>query len=325
MLGLCVSPGVLPSLQEVERLDPPFLRSILISLDDDLKNLLDLGRPLLISLNNECREVESDWSGWGVAVSRICELARGRLVGITSGNELDVYWSRNHDDTPPEFAAQLVLRAQAASEGTRVPIGTTSLGGSAWPDYLTQMLKECDPDFVAFNPYGWVFDGLDAKLAQVRAVAPGYDIKCSEVGAKLADVGGPAGQATAVQEAHDVLQAQNVLGAWFAWHDLNGAPSERGDQAFGLVTENNQRRPAWYTYQKLGQEQPPMPETHAHIVGPGVLAKMQTLGDEPASCEDYRTGPHNTQAEYSSTLGRSGNEYKYIFDTGETVVIGRVG
>jgi hypothetical protein len=57
------------------------------------------------------------------------------------------------------------------------------------------------------------------------------------------------------------------------------------------------------------------------FIGPGVLAKMAERGDAPASCERYETGgEHNQHAEYSKTMGRSGAEYRYLFDTNEVRV-----
>jgi hypothetical protein len=249
-IGLCVSPGNIPDNTELIMLRPAFLRSILLNVVDDLEVLLATGLPLLITLNNEA-DMVAGWNGWDEACSYIGQRARGQLIGLTAGNELDVYWSHNPDDVPPSFGADLVNRAQRALRPLGIPVGTTSLGGPRWPEYLTQMLQQCQPDFVALNPYGWIFDGIEAKIDAVRSAAPGLPIKFSELGCKVGDAGGEDGQARALSSAATVVARDGIDASWFAWRDQVGTPDERGDAAFGLVAEDGRRRPAWAAFAAL--------------------------------------------------------------------------
>src|SRR5688572_27349078 len=113
-LGLCITPEFYPTDKELEELNPPFLRSILYSLDDALF-LLNLDRPLILTVNNQCAEVGKDWSGWDNTIYQLCELYKERnalddLLVIGCGNEFDIYWNEN-GSVPPEFGADIARRA----------------------------------------------------------------------------------------------------------------------------------------------------------------------------------------------------------------------
>jgi hypothetical protein len=257
-LGLCVAPGFIPSADELAELRPAFLRSILRNVVDDLEALLATGLPLLITLNNEA-DMVAGWSGWDEACSYIGQRAGRQLIGITAGNELDVFNARNADDVPPTFGADLVTRAQRALRPLGIPVGTTSLGGPNWVGYLTEMLRLCEPDFVALNPYGWIFDGLDTKIAAVRTVAPGRPIRFTELGCKINDAGGEDGVAHALHDVAAVVGSSGIDSSWFAWRDQVGAPDERGPSAFGLVAEDGRRRPAWDAFAAVNAIPAPAP------------------------------------------------------------------
>lgn len=69
---------------------------------------------------------------------------------------------------------------------------------------------------------------------------------------------------------------------------------------------------------------------HIHYVGPGILAKMQELDDEPATCEKYpfltRLGdkdeliPDEYAGEVSLAWGKSGMLYVYLKSLDRTIV-----
>lgn len=300
-LGLCVSPGTMPDQAEVDALNPAFLRSILIDVVDDLDRLLALGRPILLTLNNEA-DMVAGWAGWETALAYIAQRARGQLIGLTAANELDVYWSRNPADVPPAFAAELVNRAQTVLRPFGVPVGTTSLGGPLWPSYLTEMLKHCSPEFVAFNPYGWIFDGLDTKIESIRSVAPGLPIKLAELGCKIGDAGGEAGHALAVERAASIVAREGIDAAWFAYHDQNGAPWERGPDAFGLRRDDGSKRPAWDAFAALHDVVPeptPEPEPEPDPEPVKELPKIMTIEE----CYRLRWQAIVPDAEYHHDFG----------------------
>lgn len=58
----------------------------------------------------------------------------------------------------------------------------------------------------------------------------------------------------------------------------------------------------------------PMPTPSAHVVGPGVLARMAQTNDTPATDELYVKNAAGAD-QYSETYGRSGTRYVYLFDT----------
>jgi cell wall-associated NlpC family hydrolase len=205
----------------------------------------------MITANNEWSRVRGDWSGWQDAMRYLAQRGASRIIACTAANELDVFWAARADDVPPAFGARLVREAQEILRPLGIPVGTTTLGGPRWPEYLARMLAECDPDFVALNPYGWIFEGIAAKAAAVRAVAPERRIVFPELGAKIGDAGGEDAHAEALTQAAANCEALGIDAAWFAYHDAIGKPDERGSSAFGLVRTDGTTRPAFDAYAAL--------------------------------------------------------------------------
>ncbi len=288
-LGLCVSPGCMPDAYEVGLLNPPHLRSILY-VDHDLDRLAALHRPLFLTLNNEYGRVGSDWSGWEDAVDYVVRRSRdigAMLLGVSCANELDIYWAQNETDVPPEFAADLVNRAQPILRAAGIPTCTTSVAGPRWVEYLTRMVAHCSPEQVDLHPYGFVWDGLESKLSTFASRANGARLVCSEVGVNISDAGGEEQQAGWLREAAGILDQWGVLGSWFAWHDKNGAPYERGAQAFGLRREDDSARPSWHSYAGLNHATP----ASEPVIGPGLQSELDRLGWTPTSGEHVTTYP----------------------------------
>ena len=69
--GLVVSPGFLPDRAELDALRPRFLRSIIYRVAD-VDRLAALGRPFIVTVNNECAEVRG-WAGWDDTMRLIAE------------------------------------------------------------------------------------------------------------------------------------------------------------------------------------------------------------------------------------------------------------
>lgn len=272
MLGLVVSPGFIPSRDQLRDLDPPFLRSILYSLDD-LDRLKATGYPLLLTVNNEMAEV-GWWATWTQAIQAIAERADGQVIGICCGNEFDLFNVRNPADVPPRFAAELVHKAAPILQPKGIKVVACSVAGPTWQTYLEEMATLCgdDADWFDLHPYGQRPDGWgqrpwmhgELRPALIRAVElSGKPVICSEIGVKIGDAGSEeevAAWLTAAAKTVQQLGAETVpLAAWFAWHDAVGAPSERGQHAFGLLAEDGRQRPAWAAYRAAQDLEVPEP------------------------------------------------------------------
>jgi hypothetical protein len=334
-LGVVVNPRAIPSATEYAALRPAWVRSIVYTVGD-VGRLLETkptGARLCVVVNNECREVGGDWGGWGAAMQAIARNYGGLLDAVECTNEPDIWWASNPADMPPAFTAQLVREANRilTPAGIRTIIG--SVAGPKWQEYLQAVAGYCRDAAhgAAFHPYGQRPDGFeqagwgwgDMRPAVIRAYElAGLPIWLTEWGVKLSDAGGEQGQADYLRTGAATIaalgEAVAPMAAYFCWRDDVGAPSEQGPSAFGLMTTDGRRRPAWQAFAALTKEAP-VP-THQHIVGEGVLAEMARRGDSPASCEQYENGPHNTVAEFSRTFGRSGRQYVYVFDTGRVNV-----
>lgn len=301
-MGLCVSPGVnyTPSESELQILKPPFLRSIIRSMDD-AKALKATGLPLIITLNNECKEVGGDWYGWDNAVSQLLSILGNQLLVLGCGNEFDIFWNNsNEQEVPPTFAADITRRAYRQARYAGIKVAATSVAGPRWIEYLTELAYLCggDVDYFDFHPYGkqpngwgpqdWMFGRLEEAITQIRQLT-GKDVICTEYGVKLGDAGSPLEAAKFMNAAYNTLQSLNVqYTGWFCYTDQNGAPSERGNSAFGLKSENGTLRPAWDTYMAINSKNnTPVPQDDylkpwRGKVGDGLLSMMQKEATKPA-------------------------------------------
>ena len=290
-LGLCVSPRVGISADDLAELRPRFLRSILYA-DADLDWLLSLGLPLHLTINNEWDRV-AGWAGWDDAVRHLAARSGGLIRRVDCGNELDRYWAIRADDVPPEFAADLVARAAGPLRAAGIRVGTPALGGPRWPEYLRALLERCAPDYVALNPYGWVWETLDAKVASAREVA-GLPVALPELGAKVGDAGGEEGHAAALARAAEAAARLDVEAAWFAHHELIGTPEERGDQGFGLLRADGSRRPAYAAFAGLAEVGPPVvvpPAPEPFPLPAFWPSKADVLAAVPDVAEEYGLPP----------------------------------
>ncbi len=298
MFGLVVSPGNVPDTAELAALRPRYLRSILYSIRD-VDDLVSLGLPIMVTVNNQMAEVGGDWSGWDRAIEQIVEHGRGRIFAVCVGNEFDLYNADNPDDVPAWFAADLVQRAASILRPYGIKTVATSVASRIWPGYLSEMADICrdDADWFDIHPYGqrpdgwgepgWFHGDLRATLLRARDIA-GKPVICSEIGVKLGDAGGEQAVADFMLAA---AQTVELLGpqvcpsvAWFAWRDQVGGPHERGDHAFGLVAEDGRRRPAWYAFAALNPGEP-APEPLSQLVGHGIQTELDRRGWTASSGE----------------------------------------
>lgn len=265
--GLCVTPAFLPDAAERGQLRPPFLRSLLYTIDD-LGQRLPSDCRLLLTVNNECHEVGGDWSGWDGVMAEIAQRGAGRVLGVCVGNEFDLYWANNPNDVPPSFAADLARRAAAILRPAGIQTIATSVAGPRWQDYLRELagLLGDEVDAYDLHPYGqrpsgwgapgWGWGDLRVAIGTAYDLTGGRPLIFSEYGVKVDDAGGEAEQASflAAAAAEIASMGERVIPfwSWFAWADDIGTPEEQASGAgFGLVRADGSRRPSWQTYASL--------------------------------------------------------------------------
>lgn len=339
MFGLVISPGNIPLRPEVQALQPPYLRSILYRMSDTLTiGPIAPNRRYVATVNNECREVGGDWSGWESAIELLCRSSYPPFA-IEVGNEFDLFWQHNENDVPPDFAADLIRRASRIAHNYGIKIIATSVAGPRWAEYLSGMADLCrdEADYFNIHPYGqrpenwgtypWGHGELYDTIDHAWRIA-GKPIFCTEIGVKVGDAGDEEKVSWWMKAAADTLKRLRSEGklaeaAWFAWRDQVGAPWERGPQAFGLLREDGSRRPAWSTFSELARQEPGTggEETPVFTVGIGVQEQMRRFDDEPATDEIYHPiGSGAGHHQYSETFGRSGRRYVYVFSTNQTYI-----
>lgn len=334
MLDLCISPGYIPTKSELTELNPPFLRSILYSLED-ARIYADMKRPFIITLNNQCREVGGDWSGWDSTVLALCEMFKNRpqdLV-IVAGNEFDIYWDEN-GSVPPEFGADLATRTARICNNYNIVSAATSVASKVWQTYLQIMSDLCPSDVQYFDchfygqrPLGfkphlsqWFHGELIDVINRAKQITS-RNIIASEYGVKIRDAGSPEDVADFLKCADNTFKQTGIkYKAWFAYTDAVGAPHERGDQAFGLLSETNERRPAWNAFvevnQGMTQPQPPVDylDKWKQKVGFGLLEMMRADQTEPSTASEWRPFDRlpGTPADIEYCIAVNGTHYYWL-------------
>lgn len=344
-LGLCITPAFLPTPGEQDELRPLFYRSILYKLSD-IDILLAKGLPLFITLNNQCQEVRGDWSGWNEAVYKLLEKLKSenkldQLLVLGAGNELDLYWHSN-GSVPPLFGADLAIRTARIARNYGVKVAATSLAGPRWPEYLQTMADICrnEVDYFDIHPYGqrpdgwkdgekWMHGDLRNVVNTVKDIGQ-RDVVISEYGVKIKDAGGNIDVAnflTAVNNA--TLRLGVKYTSWFAYSDIVGAPEERGDSAFGLISDNNNKRVAYYAFSQVNKMNQPTPSPTptntdysrwSATVGKGILEMMKADNTTPAMASEWRPFDRlpNSPATIEQCIGLNGTVYMWHLPTNKS-------
>lgn len=331
-MGLCVSPGYIPTVPEYRELKPPYIRSILYSLSD--AHILALeGLPLVITLNNECKEVGSDWSGWDLAVLNLCKMFQDsdQLKVIVAGNEFDLYWTDGDQSVAPEFGADLAIRTTRIAKNFGIEVAATSVASPRWVEYLSIMADLCRHDVKLFDihPYGqrptgfkphlpkWFHGELTDMISTARNIT-GRDVIISEYGVKIKDAGSEQDVANFLSCADATLQQMNVrYSCWFAYTDAVGAPSERGPSAFGLLSEDNRKRLAWHKYVELHGDTMPTPDDldpWIGKVGVGLLDMMRLDNTTPAQRTSTWLPLGVTPSDIEECYGKNGTRYYWLLN-----------
>lgn len=343
--GLCINPEWIPGGAEMAALRPSFVRSILYDVSE-LEELRSTGVPIFLTLNNECKQVGSDWSGWDMTLDKIGRTAGGQVFAVGCGNELDKYWSQNEDDVPPSFAANLVKRARPILRKYGIKTVATSVVSPRWQEYLGRMADLCREDADWFDahlygkrPNGWKSPGwgtgeLEESIRTARAIAQ-RPIIMSEIGITLESAGGESGVPAymkAVDQTMRGMASRDLdtdvdttvsLYSWFAWYDEIGAPDERGPLAFGLRREDMSIRPAWQAFADINAVAPPAAEpTPVSHLPPLILAWSQLWqAVNPALPYDENVHEWGIPKYWRAHLGQMGSPVgQEITDTDGTVL-----
>lgn len=336
MFGLCITPNIFPTQQEHQQLNVPYYRSILYKLAD-LEALQTFNKPLVITLNNQCAEIGGDWSGWDNAVLQIAKRLGSQCLLLECGNEFDLYWHENKQDVPPEFAASLAIRAARICHQFGIKVAPTSVAGAEWPEYIEHLIRLCgnDVDYFGIHGYGkkpvgwrdgqqWFFGQLSDMISHVQNLS-GKQVVMTEYGVKIRDAGSSKEVANFLRAANNMLVDMPIK-CWFAYHDLVGAPSERGLNAFGLKSEDGTYREAWDVMVEINKGQSnsldPL-EKWKKTVGPGLLNMMRQDNTEPVMSSEWRPfdRPVGTPATIEQCIAKNGNTYFWILPEDRGYVI----
>jgi hypothetical protein len=336
-LGLCTTPEFPLSKTEESELNPPYYRSLLYQLSD-INTLLSWNRPFVITLNNQCKEVGGDWSGWDNTVHLLLEHLKSRkrlkdLLLLGCGNEFDIYWTENKS-VPPEFAADLARRTARLAHNYNVKVAPTSVAGPQWVHYLSIMADLCrdDVDYFDIHPYGqrpegwkdgqrWLHGDLKDVVNTVKTIGQ-KPVVFTEYGVKVRDAGNEKEVANFLYAVNNSIQTLDVsYCAWFAYCDEIGAPHERGPDAFGLKSDKGVKRPAYITYAQIHAssvptpipEPPPPPlQQWRGQVGDGLLAMMLEDYTEPAQRKSTWLPLGVTPSDVEECYGKNGVCYVWL-------------
>lgn len=307
-IGLCGNVGgQYPTRLQFRELNPAYFRTILYRTSDldKLKNVLPGSTRLIVLVNNEHQTVQSDWSGLEAAIQELAPY-KNLIAAVEVGNELDLL------GVGPEDGAALARRAAPLLKKMGLPTILSSVAGSDWVNWLKRAatLARGAIDGVALHPYGAAADGYPTPsyatgdLAQkitTAAEVSGCPVWVTEMGVKLGEIGGEERAAEWIRRAFGVVESlpHCVAGCLFAYHDANGAPTERGHHAFGLIADETEKpRSGYFAFAALTSKRayiepngaspvpvPPPPKPEPYYVGDGVrkyiaAKKLTLVGNE---------------------------------------------
>lgn len=333
-IGICVNArGALPDWRELQTLglSNGYIRSIVYNLDEFAAAVRPIKAQLpsvkiCALLNSETDGVGDDYAGWVGVVREFSSRLAGVVSAVEAGNELDSL------GVEVAQAAHLARSASPLLRAAGMKVILTSVAGPNWVDYMRRLATATQgyADFsnlhgygqrAAGFPQGWGFGELSDAIQTANEVS-GLPVALTEGGIKVGDAGGVDGQAGYVRRWVSLVQsyseARVPFGAYFAWRDDVGAPSERGDQAFGLRAEDGTPRPAWQAFAvaagsgavapappaPIPPVTPPVvapqePQGGPFRVGAGIEALAAARGWKIASTEDYSQESHSETLLYT--------------------------
>jgi hypothetical protein len=204
--------------------------------------------------NRKVRLIEftNEWDFWSNA-DRADKAAELAIIGTAICKEYGILGVLGSvaSGTWKEQLAQAIARVDEAEQR----LGYRAIHGFAFHPYVSYVQREeGSPTFIVPSgadgtpSEGW--ERLSAKIREAIRIAGGRPCAVTEVGIKVGDAGGLEEQSLYV---HGVFQDELarlspdelLMATYFCWTDMNGAPSERGRDAFGLVSEGGNLRPAY--------------------------------------------------------------------------------
>ncbi len=247
-----------PGHQELTELRPAWVRTIAYSLDD-LDGMLDSlppGVEPIVLLNGELDLVGHDWHRWPDAVAAFAQRFGHRVKALECLNEWDLL------GIPADTAVWCAQEAASALQGTACTALLGSCGRPGLDRHPTPRLRAAwtgsarparrrlpaplrpAPRRLAHPGVGLRRAGGSGHARRGHRRPPGL-VDRVRGQARRRRRGGHAGGVPRRSAAvlGNIGTAIVPAACWFAWSDQCGAPSERGDQAFGLVAEDG-RRPA---------------------------------------------------------------------------------
>ena len=246
-----------------------------------------------------------------------------QLVGVCVANELDLFWSRDPNDVPPEFAAELCRQASEHLRPRNIRVVAPSVASSRWVEYLTELSRLCSSyvDWFDFHGYGqrpdgwvpttWGFGNLSTSLKLAQDVC-GKPVIMSEYGVKIVDAGSEALVPIFMDLAYETIERVGCpLVAWFAWRDQIGAPSEQGLHAFGLRADDGRKRPAWDAFARINRRDDTLREWRG-IIGDGLLQMMSYDKTRPAQRSSTWLPLGVTPSDVEECYGENGTRYTWL-------------
>jgi hypothetical protein len=269
------------------------------------------------------------WSdGWRdtytAYITAFCEKYYRKVRLIEFANEWD-FWG---NDDKAEKAAELAMIGTQICKAYGILGVLGSVASGEWQEQLARACKVLDRaenalgyDVVhgfAFHPYmsyvqrdrgadSYVVPGngmipaegwgrLSDKIVHAIGIAGGRSCAVTEFGIKIGDAGGPDKHGLYVHAAFEdelskLSPSQLIMASVFCWTDSNGAPNERGNDAFGLISEGGTQRPAYNAFTYQAQQAPIVDVPVSLWLSESVPGHQDTGGDPGGTPDDAGDTP----------------------------------
>jgi hypothetical protein len=299
--GIVTNQGLLPTIEDLANLGSldGWIRILVVDMDMFDRDLQAMQWPDTVNicalLEGQTKGVGNDFVGWVPTIQEFAQRFKGRVQAVECANELDIWhWQppENHDPDPkltPAFAADLVRQASPILRGAGMKVIAPAVASGRWFDYLGEMspLIGDAADWQAFHPYGKKIDNhppndgwqeLREALDQAFALA-GRPLALTELGVKVGEAGGFAGQAEYVKRlfglAVNLPPSMLAFFCYFAWKDEVGI---EGEGSFGLVEDDGSWRGACHEFQRCCGGRMPIPRRRPDrgTTGGGAQPEPQT-------------------------------------------------
>jgi hypothetical protein len=270
--GIVVNQGFLPSAEDLASVGllQGWVRCLVTDVEQFDRDLQSLGWPssvrLCALLEGQTQGVGNDFAGWRSTIRNFAPSFQGRVHAVECANELDIWHLQPPIGDPnpeltPAFAADVVLTASPFLRAAGMQVIAPAVASGRWFDYLAEMTDRMGDaaDLQAFHPYGKKIENhpphaeweeLTDAVGRAREIAR-RPLALTELGVKVGEAGGPAGQAEYVRRLFGLMH-QQPPGAveffcYFAWKDGIEVP---GEGVFGLIEAGGRWRAACREFQR---------------------------------------------------------------------------